>query len=74
MVSVVTRYQLPVHSYVTLKVYNMLGQEVATLVNEMQNAGYKSVSFDASRHPSGMYIYKIAAGTFSQVRKMLLTK
>ena len=70
----VIRYQLPVASYVTLTVYNMLGQEVATLVNGMQEAGYKSVEYDASKMPSGVYFSKLTAGSFSQVRKMLLTK
>jgi hypothetical protein len=76
----VIRYQLPVGQdgivsyYVTLKVYDMLGQEVATLVNGEQSAGYKSVKFDASRLTSGIYIYKITAGQFTQARKILLTK
>ncbi|MGA2625031.1 MAG: T9SS type A sorting domain-containing protein [Bacteroidota bacterium] len=70
----VVSYQLPVGSYVTLKVYNMLGQEVATLVNGMQEAGYKSVELDASNMPSGLYIYRLTAGTYTSVRKMVLIK
>jgi hypothetical protein len=70
----VISYQLPVGSYVTLKVYNMLGQEVAMLINGMQEAGYKSVELDASNMPSGLYIYRLTAGTYTSVRKMLMIK
>ena len=67
-------YQLPVASHVKLTVYNMLGQEAATLVNGMQEAGYKSVEFDASKMPSGLYLYKLTAGTYTSVHKMVLIK
>ncbi|RJP64325.1 MAG: T9SS C-terminal target domain-containing protein, partial [Ignavibacteriales bacterium] len=59
---------------VTLKVYNMLGQEVATLVNETLNAGVYNVDFDASQLTSGTYLYEITAGNFSSSKKMLLVK
>ena len=52
----------------------MLGQLVATLVDEEQSAGYKSVTFDASNLPSGMYIYKLSAGTFTQAMKLVVVK
>jgi hypothetical protein len=68
------RYQTSEVSHVTLKVYNVLGELVATLVDELQEAGYKSIEWNASRMPSGMYYYKIQAGTFSEVKKMLLVK
>ena len=68
----VINYQLPAASYVTLTVYNMLGQEVATLVSRMQEAGYKSVEFDASKMPSGLYLYKLTAGMYTSVQKMVL--
>jgi len=59
---------------VSLKVYNLLGQLVATLVDEEQTPGYKSLTFDASNLPSGMYIYKLSAGSFNQARKMVVVK
>ena len=59
---------------VRLEVFNVLGQRVATLVDDHQTAGYKSVNFDASHLASGMYFYRLQAGTFLQTRKMLLMK
>ena len=67
-------YYLPKEGKVVLKVYNILSQEVATLVNENQAAGRHSISFDASKLPGGVYLYKIQAGSFSQVKKMILFK
>jgi tetratricopeptide (TPR) repeat protein len=72
--STVISYQLPTAGYVTLKLYNTLGQEVATLVDGIQDAGLKSVTFDATRLPSGVYFYQLQSGTFIQNRKMLLVK
>ncbi|MDF1611783.1 putative Ig domain-containing protein [Stygiobacter electus] len=68
------KFGLPKESHVRLSVYTILGQEVATLVNNVMSAGYHTVNFDASNLPSGMYIYKIDAGDFSQIKKMLLMK
>ena len=70
----VISYSLSVNSYETLKVHNVLGQEVALLVDEIQDAGYKSVEFDASSLPSGLYFYRIVAGNFMDVKKLLLLK
>ena len=67
-------FNLPQASDVSLKVYNMLGQEVATLVNEKLGAGAQTVTFDASNLSSGMYIYRIQAGAFSKTKKMMLIK
>lgn len=67
-------FNLPVSSDVTLSVYNVLGQKVAMLVNGPMTAGTHSVSFDASRLASGIYIYELRAGSFVQQRRMTLVK
>ncbi|MGE5364269.1 MAG: cohesin domain-containing protein [Bacteroidota bacterium] len=67
-------YALPQESRVSLKVYNLLGQEVITLVNQVQSAGVHSVNFDASRLTSGLYIYRLEAGKYISVKKMTLVK
>lgn len=54
--------------------YSPLGQTVGTLVYEHQDAGYKSVGFDAASLPSGVYFYRLQAGTFVDVKKMLFMK
>jgi hypothetical protein len=60
--------------HVTLKVYDVLGREVATLVNDNLSAGSYSYNFDASKLTSGVYLYKLQAGNFSETKKMILTK
>ncbi|MDR3666796.1 MAG: T9SS type A sorting domain-containing protein [Ignavibacteriaceae bacterium] len=73
--STVINYQLPQSSYVSLKVYNSLGQEVATLVNGFISAGTHDVQFNASNLSSGVYFYVIKAGdSFFQTKKMMLIK
>jgi len=72
--STTINFSLPKSSQVLLKVYNVLGQEVATLVNQELFAGNHSVSFDASGLSSGLYIYTIEAEKFHDVKKMLLVK
>jgi len=67
-------YSVQSSEFVSLKVYDILGTEVATLVNEKKEAGKYRVNFDASILSSGLYIYKIQAGSFNQVRKMMLLK
>jgi hypothetical protein len=68
------RYQLPTASFVHLALFNILGEEVRTLVSEREEAGYKSVSFDGSTFPSGVYFYRINAGTFTAVKRMVLVR
>lgn len=67
-------WQSPVASHQTLKVYDILGNEVATLVDEFREAGRYEINFDASILSSGVYIYKIQAGDFVSSRKMILIK
>lgn len=67
-------YQLPFSSKVTLKFYNMLGEEISTLVNEMQPAGYHSIFFDGSNLPTGVYYYKMQVGNFVKAKKCILLK
>ena len=72
--STVISYQIPVNSYVSLKVFDLVGNEVAVLVNEMQNSGTYSVTFDAGKLSSGVYFYELRAGSYRAVKKLLLTK
>ena len=72
--STTIRYQLPNDGIVTLKIYDILGSEVATLVNEEKAAGRYEVNFNASSLASGVYIYKIQAGGFINSKKMILLK
>ncbi|MCZ6819014.1 MAG: T9SS type A sorting domain-containing protein, partial [Calditrichaeota bacterium] len=67
-------YSLPKDSNVKLTVFDILGREVEVLVNRRQPAGQYRLSFEASRFPSGLYFYRIAAGGFQETRKMLLVK
>ncbi|MBI3194939.1 MAG: T9SS type A sorting domain-containing protein, partial [Ignavibacteriae bacterium] len=72
--SSVIRYQLPVDTWVTLKVYNTLGEEVAVLVDGLQVSGYRSVEWDADGLPSGIYVVRMSAGDYSAVMKAVLMK
>jgi hypothetical protein len=67
-------FAIPQSSFVTLKIYDVLGKEVARLVNETKAAGYYDLNFDADNFGSGMYFYKIEAGSFTQTKRMLLIK
>ncbi|MDO8550214.1 MAG: T9SS type A sorting domain-containing protein [Ignavibacteria bacterium] len=67
-------YSVPKSGYVSLKVYNALGQEVAALVNGIKEAGNHKIDFNASNLNSGIYFYKLEAGDFTQVKKMTLIK
>jgi uncharacterized delta-60 repeat protein len=70
----VISYQLPTADQVRLEVFDLLGQKIATLVDSRQEAGYKRVLWNASGYPSGVYFYKLAAGGFSGVNRMMLLK
>ncbi len=70
----VIRYSLPVSGFVTLKVYTILGEEVATLVYGVETAGYKTVTWDASTMASGIYTYQLTAGMVTQTKKLLLLR
>ncbi|MGA9363765.1 MAG: T9SS type A sorting domain-containing protein [Bacteroidota bacterium] len=72
--STMISYDLPGRSHVTLRIFNVLGQEVATLVNEIQDAGSKSVEFDGSHVPSGVYFYRLQAGKFVETKKLILLR
>jgi hypothetical protein len=67
-------YSIKEDGFVTLKVYDILGVEIATLVNEQKTAGTYEADFNAANLPSGMYVYKLQSGSFTDVKKMLLTK
>ena len=72
-------YELPENSYVNVTVYDMLGREIRTLVNTTQDAGFKSIIWDATNNQgnpvsAGVYLYKIQAGEFVQTKKMVLLK
>jgi hypothetical protein len=67
-------YQLPISGYLTLKVYNLLGQEVATIFEGVQSAGNYSVTFDANGLTGGIYFYQLKAGSFVENKKFILLK
>jgi hypothetical protein len=68
------RFGLPERSTVTLKVFNLLGEEVATVVDGIYDAGERAVEFDAANLASGVYVYRLQAGTFTQTRKMVVLR
>lgn len=72
--STVISYKLAASSYVSLKVYDISGKEIMNLINESKEAGRYEVTFDGSNFASGQYFYKIEAGNYSEVKKMLLIK
>jgi len=67
-------FSIPSEGFVTLDVYNAIGQKVASLVNETKADGNYSVDFNASTLTSGIYFYKISAGNFTETKKMILMK
>ncbi|MCX7761548.1 MAG: T9SS type A sorting domain-containing protein, partial [Candidatus Kryptonium sp.] len=67
-------YDIPIRTKVRLVVYNILGQEVAVLVDGEQEAGRYSVRFESFGLPSGVYFYRLEAGKFVEVKKMMIVK
>ena len=68
------KYQIPISGLITLKVYNVLGNEIASLVNEEKPVGSYNVEFDATNYPSGIYFYILQTGSFIETKKMVLMK
>ncbi len=68
------KYQIAKDANVSIKIFDMLGREILTLVNEFKNPGFYEVNFDGSKFSSGIYFYKITAGDFIDVKKMTLVK
>ncbi|HEX7356888.1 MAG TPA: T9SS type A sorting domain-containing protein, partial [Ignavibacteriaceae bacterium] len=72
--STIISYSIPQNSFVTLKVYDVIGNEIATLVNETKSAGKYDIRFDASNLSNGVYFYTIKADNFTSTKKMILMK
>ena len=70
----IIRYSIPEASFTSIRIYNELGKEVSALVNETKSAGTYEVEFNASNLSSGVYYYKLQAGSFTETKKMILTK
>lgn len=70
----VISYNIPFSSFISLKIYDVLGNEIKTLVNKIQTAGNYKVDFEGSNFASGVYFYKLTAGEYSDVKRMLLIK
>jgi len=68
------KYSIPKSSQVSLKIFNTLGQEMESLVNEEKQAGTYEVNWNASNLQSGVYFYRIQAGSFIETKKMILLK
>lgn len=72
--STTIRYELPKPSHVVLNLFNSVGQEVARLVDQQQQAGHHEVRFDARNFPSGVYFYRLSTGHFSQTKQLVLIR
>ena len=70
--STTIKYHIPELSFVTLKVYDVLGNEIATLINEKKSIGSFDIKFDATGLPSGIYFYRLRVGSFVETKKMVL--
>jgi len=72
--STVIRYTIPETGFVKLKILNILGQEIRTLVNATQTAGEYKITFNAQNLSAGVYFYRLETGTFTQTKKLILLK
>lgn len=72
--STVIKYEVPEEKQITITLYNSIGEEVSTVINEVKKAGRYSVTFDSPNLPSGIYFYRIIAGNFVDTKKMILLK
>jgi len=72
--STLIKYSVPENGFVKLSVYNLVGEEVIVLVNETVDAGFYEIEFDAAGLPSGIYFYRLQAGSFVETKKMILMK
>ena len=72
--STVIKWQMPESNFVSLKIYDVLGNEIADLVNEEKPAGSYGLEFDASGLSSGTYFYRIESGNYIETKKMILLK
>jgi N-acetylneuraminic acid mutarotase len=72
--STTIRFDLPKSSFVTLRVYDLLGKEITTLVNEKKSSGEYTIDWNGKDLPSGLYIYQLKAGDFTETRKLVLQK
>jgi hypothetical protein len=68
------KFQIPSSGFVSLKVYDLLGREVSTLISEYKSAGNYEIEFSASELTSGIYVYQLRADNFIQTRKMILLR
>ena len=72
--STTIKYSIPEKSYVTLKIYDILGAEIKTLINEGKRAGIYELNWNAINLPSGVYFYQLKAGSYIGTKKMILMK
>ena len=72
--STIIKYQLPENNHVSIRVFDILGNLITTLVDEQMNAGFHSVNWNASGLASGVYFYRINSGDFSSIKKLILMK
>ena len=68
------KYQIPEHNFVSIKVFDILGKEIETLVNEEKSKGTYEISWNADYLPSGIYFYQLKSGKYIETKKMLLLK